>query len=110
AISPTRKNTAWMWWAARVSSTSGVVLGFGPSSNVNRISGPPEADAPAAGVGQALAQAPLPAPRASIAVTNPLRFTLVDLTRRARRSRFRTSSVHRRASEGIVGDLRASEG
>ena len=74
-ISPTRKNTAWMCRLASASSTSGVVLGFGPSSNVNTISGPPDADSPAAGVGQPLAAAPLLAASAIVAVTSPLRVT-----------------------------------
>ena len=74
-ISPTRKNTAWMWWRASVSSTCGVVLGLGPSSNVNRISGPPDAESPAAGVGQPFAAAPLVAASAIVAVISPRRLT-----------------------------------
>jgi hypothetical protein len=42
---------------------------------VNTISGPPDADSPAAGVGQPLAAAPLLAASAIIAVTSPLRVT-----------------------------------
>ena len=51
-ISPTRKNTARIWCCLRMSRTLGVCVGFGPSSNVNRTSGSPEAELPAAGVGQ----------------------------------------------------------
>ncbi len=75
AISPTRKNTARMWCLARMSSTSGVVLGFGPSSNVNRTSGPPDAESPAAGVGQPFAAAPLVAASAIVAAISPRRLT-----------------------------------
>ena len=53
AISPTMKNTAWMWCFASASSTAGVVLGFGPSSNVKISSGSPDAVGPAAGNGHA---------------------------------------------------------
>jgi len=58
-----------------MSSTSGVVRGLGPSSNVSTSSGPPDAESPAAGVGQPLAPAAV-LPSTSIATTNPMRFTL----------------------------------
>src|SRR5450432_643747 len=51
---PTRKKVAWIWCFASVSRTSGVVLGFGPSSNVKISSGSPDSVGPAAGPDQPL--------------------------------------------------------